>query len=133
MINSLYDNFIELRTALSPSPHKSFIKNFVIKHLNVPLIRSPIARRKFSISTSVFFTSAEYTSDPTIGQNGTFDPSSWAMANAMAVFPVPGGPNKRIKFDKLIRQVPVEQSRLCILVFSTYLPTAQLALPFSST
>lgn len=30
-----------------------------------------IDRRKFSIRTSVFFTSDEYTSDPTIGQNGT--------------------------------------------------------------
>lgn len=33
--------------------------------------RSPIARRKFSISTSVFFTSDEYTSLPTMGQKGT--------------------------------------------------------------
>ena len=30
-----------------------------------------MARRKFSIRISVFFTSDEYTSDPTIGQNGT--------------------------------------------------------------
>ncbi|MPC23699.1 hypothetical protein E2C01_016759 [Portunus trituberculatus] len=35
------------------------------------LIRRPIARRKFSIRTSVFFTSELYTSDPTIGQKGT--------------------------------------------------------------
>ena len=35
-------------------------------------MRSPIALRKFSIKISVFFTSEEYTSEPTIGQNGTF-------------------------------------------------------------
>lgn len=29
-----------------------------------------MARRKFSIKISVFFTSEEYTSDPTMGQNG---------------------------------------------------------------
>ena len=38
----------------------------------VSLMRRPIARRKFSISTSVFFTSDEKTSEPTIGQKGTF-------------------------------------------------------------
>jgi hypothetical protein len=32
---------------------------------------SPIARLKFSMSTSVFFTSLLYTSLPTMGQNGT--------------------------------------------------------------
>lgn len=32
---------------------------------------APMARLKCSISTSVFFTSEEYTSDPTIGQKGT--------------------------------------------------------------
>ena len=58
----------------------------------VSLIRSPIARRKFSISTSVFFTSDEKTSEPTIGQNGTFGPSSCASASAIAVLPVPGAP-----------------------------------------
>ena len=35
------------------------------------LILRPIARRKFSIRISVFLTSDEYTSDPTMGQNGT--------------------------------------------------------------
>ena len=34
-------------------------------------MRSPMARLKFSISTSVFFTSDEYTSEPTMGQKGT--------------------------------------------------------------
>jgi len=52
----------------------------------------PIARRKFSISASVFFTSAEYISLPTIGQNGTFVPNSCDTASASAVFPVPGPP-----------------------------------------
>mmetsp|Transcript_7750 Transcript_7750/g.19732 ORF Transcript_7750/g.19732 Transcript_7750/m.19732 type:complete len:225 (-) Transcript_7750:80-754(-) len=55
-------------------------------------MRSPIARRKCSISTSVFFTSVEYTSLPTIGQNGTLLPSSCAMPSASAVLPVPGAP-----------------------------------------
>ena len=54
--------------------------------------RIPIARRKFSMSASVFFTSAEYISLPTIGQKGTFVPSSWLTASASAVFPVPGPP-----------------------------------------
>jgi hypothetical protein len=34
-------------------------------------VSSPIARLKFSMSTSVFFTSLLYTSLPTMGQNGT--------------------------------------------------------------
>lgn len=34
-------------------------------------MRRPMALRKCSIKISVFFTSDEYTSDPTIGQNGT--------------------------------------------------------------
>jgi len=55
-------------------------------------MRKPIALLKFSISTSVFFISDENTSDPTIGQNGTFVPNSYAIANATAVLPVPGGP-----------------------------------------
>ena len=37
---------------------------------------SPMALRKFSISTSVFLISVEYTSLPTIGQKGTLLPSS---------------------------------------------------------
>lgn len=32
---------------------------------------APMALRKCSMRTSVFLTSDEYTSDPTIGQNGT--------------------------------------------------------------
>ena len=54
--------------------------------------RAPMARRKFSIKISVFFTSDEYTSEPTIGQNGTLLPSSCAMPSARAVLPVPGAP-----------------------------------------
>ena len=42
----------------------------------VYLIFMPIDLLKFSISTSVFFTSEEKTSEATIGQNGTFGPSS---------------------------------------------------------
>lgn len=48
-------------------------------------VDSPIALLKFSISTSVFLISDEYTSLPTMGQNGTLFPSSCAMANAKAV------------------------------------------------
>jgi hypothetical protein len=51
-----------------------------------------MARRKFSMSTSVFFTSEEKTSEPTIGQKGTLGPSSCASASASAVLPVPGAP-----------------------------------------
>lgn len=54
-----------------------------------------MALRKASASTSVFFTSALYTSDPTIGQKGTLIPSSWDTANAKAVLPVPGAPTRR--------------------------------------
>ena len=53
-----------------------------------------MARLKCSMRTAVFFTSEEYTSEPTIGQKGTFLPSSWAMPSASAVFPVPGAPAK---------------------------------------
>ena len=52
----------------------------------VTKMHMPMARRKFSIRTSVFFISDEYTSLPTIGQNGTLLPSSWARANATAVY-----------------------------------------------
>ena len=51
-----------------------------------------MARLKCSMRTAVFFTSEEYTSEPTIGQKGTFLPSSWDMPSASAVFPVPGAP-----------------------------------------
>lgn len=52
----------------------------------------PMDLLKFYIKTSVFLTSDEKTSDATIGQKGTFGPNYWAIAKAMAVFPVPGGP-----------------------------------------
>lgn len=61
----------------------------------VSLILRPIDLLKFYINTSVFFTYDEKTSEATIGQNGTFGPSYWAMAKAIAVLPVPGGPAKR--------------------------------------
>ncbi|WAR25693.1 CC146-like protein [Mya arenaria] len=41
----------------------------------VSFIRRPMARLKFSMSTSVFLISEEYTSLPTMGQNGTLRPS----------------------------------------------------------
>ena len=37
-------------------------------------------------------TSDEKTYEATIGQNGTLGPNYCAIANAIAVFPVPGGP-----------------------------------------
>jgi hypothetical protein len=55
---------------------------------------APIARRKCSMSTSVFLTSLLYTSLPTIGQKGTRLPSSCAMPSASAVLPVPGAPDQ---------------------------------------
>jgi len=53
---------------------------------------APIARRKCSMSTAVFFTSDEYTSEPTMRQKGTLLPSSCATPSASAVFPLPGAP-----------------------------------------
>ena len=44
------------------------------------------------MSTAVFLTSDEYTSEPTIGQKGTLLPSSCATPSASAVFPLPGAP-----------------------------------------
>ncbi len=58
----------------------------------VYLILIPIDLLKFYIKTSVFLTYEENTSDATIGQKGTLGPNSCAIAKAMAVFPVPGGP-----------------------------------------
>ncbi len=43
----------------------------VTTQLKRALMRRPMARRKFSIRISVFFTSDENTSEPTMGQNGT--------------------------------------------------------------
>ena len=58
------------------------------------MIHIPIDLLKFSYKISVFFTSEEYTSDATIGQNGTLTPNSYDTAKAIAVFPVPGSPTK---------------------------------------
>lgn len=66
-------------------PYQTYFVYFIFR---------PIDLRKCYIKTYVFFTYDENTYEATIGQNGTFGPSSWAMANAMAVFPVPGGPAK---------------------------------------
>ena len=61
----------------------------------VSLILIPIERLKFYIRTSVFFTYEENTYEATIGQNGTLGPNSCAIARAIAVLPVPGGPARR--------------------------------------
>ncbi len=84
----------------------------------VYFIFNPIDLLKFYIKTSVFFTYEENTYDPTIGQKGTLGPSSCAMANAMAVFPVPGGPAKR-------RALP---AIFLALIKSTATPAAYLAI-----
>ena len=89
-----------LVTILFPEVKSSryYVFNYVISPYQtyfVSLIFRPIDLRKCSINTSVFLTYEEKTSEATIGQNGTLGPSYWAMARAMAVFPVPGGPAKR--------------------------------------
>lgn len=65
--------------------HKYIVQQ--LKQTNVGSLQesSPMALLKFSISTSVFLISDEYTSLPTIGQKGTLFPSSCAMASARAV------------------------------------------------
>lgn len=88
---------ITLVTILLPEAKSSlsYVFSYVISPSHtyfVYLILIPIDLLKFYMSTSVFLTSEEKTSDATIGQKGTLGPSSWAMANAMAVLPVPGGP-----------------------------------------
>ena len=72
---------------------------------------------KFYIKTSVFLTSDENTSEATIGQKGTLGPSYWAIAKAMAVFPVPGGPAK----SKALPAIFLD------LIKSTATPAAYLA------
>lgn len=89
-----------LVTILFPDVRSSryYVFNYVIypsQTYLVYLILRPIDLLKCSIKTSVFLTSEENTSEATIGQNGTLGPSYWAIANAIAVFPVPGGPAKR--------------------------------------
>ena len=93
----VFNVMITLVTILLPDDKSSFYYVFnsdisPYQTYFVYLILSPIDRRKFYINTSVFFTSEENTSDPTIGQNGTLGPNYWAIAKAIAVLPVPGGP-----------------------------------------
>jgi hypothetical protein len=80
----------------------------------------PIALLKTSAKTSVFLTSALYTSLPTIGQNGTFAPNSCATASARAVLPVPGAPaNSRarpLNFRDLIRSTTTPHACIHALV-----------------
>ena len=74
-----------------------------------------MARLKCSMRTAVFFTSEEYTSEPTIGQKGTFLPSSWAMPSASAVFPVPGAPARtQSRPQQLQSQAVMLTWRLCL-------------------
>lgn len=91
---------ITLVTILLPEVRSSryYVFNYVIYPYQtyfVYLIFRPIDLLKCSIRTSVFFTYEENTYDATMGQKGTFGPSYWAIANAIAVFPVPGGPARR--------------------------------------
>lgn len=70
----------------SPPTHHLPMATLPTHHPPVAALpHSPMALRKFSISTSVFLISVEYTSLPTIGQKGTLLPSSWAIARAKAV------------------------------------------------
>ena len=58
---------------------------FALLTLQLLFCKKLVGREKiYNIQTSL-----EYTSDATIGQKGTLLPSSWAMASANAVFPVP--------------------------------------------
>ncbi len=89
-----------LVTILFPDVKSSlyYVFNYVIYPYQtyfVYFILRPIDLLKFYIKTYVFFTYDENTYEATIGQNGTFGPSYWAIARAIAVLPVPGGPAKR--------------------------------------
>lgn len=91
---------ITLVTILFPDVKSSlyYVFNYVIYPYQtyfVYFILRPIDLLKFYIKTYVFFTYDENTYEATIGQNGTFGPSYWAIARAIAVLPVPGGPAKR--------------------------------------
>ena len=66
---------------------------------------------------SVFFTSDEYTSEPIIGQKGTWGPRSYDIASAIAVLPVPGAPAKRSALPAIF----------LFLIISTTIPAASLA------
>lgn len=72
---------------------------------------------KCYIKTYVFFTSDENTYDATIGQNGTLGPNYCAMAKAIAVFPVPGGPASKSALPAIFLD----------LIRSTATPAAYLA------
>lgn len=88
-----------------------------------------MARLKCSMRTAVFLTSEEYTSEPTMGQKGTFLPSSCEMPRASAVFPVPGAPAIGV-YD--ISRRSQHQQRVCNLnlgckVFATPLCKCSLS------
>ncbi len=111
-----------LVTILLPDVKSSlyYVFNYVISPSQtyfVYLILRPIDLLKFYIRTSVFFTSDEKTSEATIGQKGTFGPSYWAIASAIAVLPVPGGPANRRALPAIFLD----------LIKSTATPAAYLA------
>jgi len=113
---------ITLVTILLPDVKSSlyYVFNYVISPYHtyfVYLIFNPIDLRKFYIKTSVFLTYDENTYEATIGQKGTFGPSSWAIARAIAVLPVPGGPAKRRALPAIFLD----------LIRSTAIPAAYLA------
>lgn len=89
-------------------PYQTYFVYFIFR---------PIDRRKCSIKTYVFFTYEEKTYDATIGQNGTLGPNYCAIAKAMAVLPVPGGPAKSNALPAIFLD----------LIKSTATPAASLA------
>lgn len=59
-----------------PSFSRAYVEDIQHRDMNGERADIPIARLKFSIRASVFFTSAEYISLPTMGQKGTLVPNS---------------------------------------------------------
>lgn len=113
---------ITLVTILFPLVRSSlsYVFSYVIYPYHtyfVYLIFKPIDLRKFYINTYVFLTYDENTSEATIGQKGTFGPNYCAIAKAIAVFPVPGGPAKRRALPAIFLD----------LIKSTATPAAYLA------
>ena len=60
------------------------------------MIRTPIDRRNACVSASVFDISSEKISLPAMLVKGVSSPRAWARPIAIAVFPVPGRPARRI-------------------------------------
>ncbi len=118
----VFNVMITLVTILLPDVKSSryYVFNYVISPYHtyfVYFIFKPIDLLKCYIKTYVFFTYDEKTYEATMGQNGTLGPSYWAMASAIAVLPVPGGPAKRRALPAIFLD----------LVRSTATPAAYLA------